>query len=249
MALAILSLGAAGALQAQDNNLYHKEFHQTYSLNTNGQLSLENINGNVQITGWDRNEVKVDAVMSANSQDILNRIKVSVNSSPNAIEIKTEFPHDNHGNWRVNYVLMAPRRAMIDKVDLVNGGIDLSHMLGDVRASSVNGSIHARDLSGAVHLSAVNGPVEASFVNGELSDPVSIESVNGPITITLPSGVHASVNASTVNGSIGNNFGMQVTGHLVGHSLHGTIGNGGAEIHLSSVNGAIKIRSSAQQVE
>lgn len=251
-AISVLLLGAAGVLQAQESNQFRREFHQTYNLNPTGEVSLENINGNVQITGWDRNEVKVDAVISAASQDTLDHIKVSVNSSPGAIEIKTDFPHgsfNHHGNWRVNYVLMAPRRAAIDKLDLVNGSIELSDMLGDVRASSVNGSIHARDLSGAVHLSAVNGPVEASFANGELSSPVSASSVNGPITIILPSGVHADVSASTVNGSIDNNFGIQVTGRLVGHSLHGTIGNGGVEIRLSSVNGPIHIRSSSQEVE
>ncbi|MGH9401935.1 MAG: DUF4097 family beta strand repeat-containing protein [Terriglobia bacterium] len=252
IALAVLTLGIAGIIPAQDNNPYRQEFHQTYPLNPTGQLSLENINGSVQITGWDRNEVKVDAVKSASSQDTLDRIKIDVESSPNGVYIKTEFPNhlfEHDGNWRVNYTLMVPKRAAIDKVDLVNGGLVVRNISGDVRASSVNGPIDARDLSGAVHLSAVNGPVEASFSNQRLSDPVSVSTVNGPITVTLPPGVHASVIAKTINGGIDNSFGMQVTGRLVGHSLEGSIGNGGSQIDLKSVNGAVHIRSNSQEVE
>ncbi|MGH9351292.1 MAG: DUF4097 family beta strand repeat-containing protein [Terriglobia bacterium] len=250
MALAVLTLGIAGVVPAQDHNPYRQEFHQTYKLNPTGQVSLENINGSVQITGWDQNEVKVDAVKSADSQDTLNRIKIDVNSSPNGVYIKTEFPNgifEHHGNWHVNYTLMVPRRAAIDKVDLVNGGIEVRNISGDVRASSVNGAIDARDLSGAVHLSAVNGPIEATF--SKISDPVSASSVNGPITVTLPSSVHANVSAHTVDGSIDNSFGMQVTGHLVGHSLEGSIGNGGTQVDLKSVNGPIHIRSNSGEVE
>lgn len=248
--LAVIAFGIAGVAQAQDQNAYKQEFHQTYNLNSTGQVSLENINGSVQITGWDRNEVKVDAVKSAESEDMLSRIKVGVNSTPDGIYIKTDFPHgmfEHHGNWQVNYTLMVPKRASLEKIDLVNGGIQIRNISGDVHASSVNGAVDARGLSGAVHLSAVNGPVQAAF--SEISDPVSANSVNGPITITLPAGVHASVSASTVNGSIDNNFGMRVTGHLVGHSLEGSIGSGGAEINLRSVNGPIHIRSNSGEVE
>lgn len=252
VAIMVLMLGAAGVIPAQDNNPYKQEFHQTYPLNPAGQVSLENINGSVQITGWDRNEVKVDAVKSARSQDTLDRIKIEVSSSPNGVYIKTEFPNhmfEHDGNWRVDYTLMVPKRAAIDKVNLVNGGLKVRNVSGDVSASSVNGPIDARDLSGAVHLSAVNGPIEAVFSNPGLSDPVSVSTVNGPITITLPAGVHARVSAHTVNGSIDNSFGIQVTGHLVGHSLEGSIGNGGSQIDLKSVNGGIHIRSNSQQVE
>lgn len=248
--LAVITFGIAGVVQAQDQNAHRQEFHQTYNLNSTGQVSLENINGSVQITGWDRNEVKVDAVKSAESEDMLSRIKIGVTSSPDGIYIKTDFPHDmfgHHGNWSVNYTLMVPKRAALEKIDLVNGSIEIRNISGDVHASSVNGAVDARDLSGAVHLSAVNGPIQAAF--SELSDPVSASSVNGPITIALPAGVHASVSASTLNGSIDNNFGMRVTGHLVGHSLEGSIGSGGAEISLKSVNGPIHIRSNSGEVE
>ena len=37
------------------------EFHKAVSLNSGGTLSLENINGDIEILGWERNEVEIFA--------------------------------------------------------------------------------------------------------------------------------------------------------------------------------------------
>src|SRR5271166_3340286 len=39
-----------------------EEFHHTYPLPADGRVELDNLNGNVHITAWDQNQVKVDAV-------------------------------------------------------------------------------------------------------------------------------------------------------------------------------------------
>src|SRR4030095_8224428 len=48
-----------------------EEFHQTYPLSLTGRVSLENINGDVQIKVWDRAAVQVDAVKRAHRRDRL----------------------------------------------------------------------------------------------------------------------------------------------------------------------------------
>ena len=45
--LALLLAASAHAQVTQD-------FHRTVPLSANGRVSLDNINGNVEITGWDR---------------------------------------------------------------------------------------------------------------------------------------------------------------------------------------------------
>ncbi|MGH9406635.1 MAG: hypothetical protein ACRD3D_12475 [Terriglobia bacterium] len=253
--LAGLAAGLALALASGASMLAQgvtREFHHTYALSAHGTVSLENINGNVQITGWDRNEVKVDAIEEAQDQDTLNRIQIHVESSPGGVYIKTEFPHDffaRHGNWHVNYTVMAPKAATIDKLDLVNGDAEVQDVSGDVHASSVNGHIRARNLSGAVHLSAVNGPIEASLGGAGFSNPVNISTVNGPITVSLFRSARVDVAAHTLNGAISNAFGWAVTGKFVGHRLEGGLGRGGARVELSSVNGSIDIRSESSEVE
>ena len=59
-----------------------KEFHQTYPLATNGEVRVENINGRVRITTWERAEVQVDAVKSADTQADLNATKIKIDSHP-----------------------------------------------------------------------------------------------------------------------------------------------------------------------
>src|ERR1044071_761022 len=77
------------------------EFHQTYPLATDGRVSLSNINGAAHIMGWDRNEVKVDAIKYAHRQERLDEAKIIVDASNNRISIRTQYPeHDNNWNWR-----------------------------------------------------------------------------------------------------------------------------------------------------
>src|ERR1044071_2935665 len=69
-----------------------EEFHQTYNLSPTGRVSLENINGGVQIKIWDRSAVQVDAVKKAYRRDRLNEARIEVNATEENIRIKTEYP-------------------------------------------------------------------------------------------------------------------------------------------------------------
>jgi hypothetical protein len=72
---------------------------------------------------------------------------------------------------------------------------------------------------------------------------VSLNSVNGSIVLVVPSGASADIKASTLHGSITNDFGLQVEdGQFVGHSLNGQVGSGGTRIRLTNVNGSIAIK-------
>ena len=222
-----------------------EEFHQTYPLRAGGRVSLDNINGDVRVSVWDREEVKVDAVKSAFSEDRLADIEIKVSAQPDAVHIRTEYRrqhlHDNPGG--VDYTLTVPRRARLDEFELVNGNLEIEDVEGEVRASSVNGRVETRGLSGEVHLSVVNGHLEATFDRPEISKPITLDSVNGQVILTLPGDASADLSASTVMGGIHNDFGLRSDrSGFIGHDLHGVLGKGGARIELSDVNGSIEIR-------
>jgi DUF4097 and DUF4098 domain-containing protein YvlB len=143
----------------------------------------------------------------------------------------------------VRYTLTVPRTVRVDKIDLVNGGLEMEGVRGDVRASLVNGTVKANGLAGEVEFSTVNGRQEVTMNGAEVSRPVRLDSVNGRIELTLPPDVNARLEASTLNGGIESDFGIQVHRvSVVGHQLEGTLGNGGTEIRLHNVNGSIGIR-------
>ena len=229
-----------------------EEFHQTYPLSATGRVNLGNINGGVKIKVWDRAAVQVDALKKAWRRDRLAEARIEVTSTEENIRIKTEYPEQNqsfHKDDRryenpaiVEYTLTVPRKATLESIELVNGPLDIEGVEGNVKASSINGPVTARGLMGEAKLSTVNGPLQATFTQLDESKAISLGSVNGSVTLVIPSDSNASVRAGTVHGSISNDFGMQIKhGEYVGHSLDGQIGTGGPRIKLGNVNGAIRI--------
>jgi DUF4097 and DUF4098 domain-containing protein YvlB len=241
---------ALGARASDHRGAFTEEFHQTYSLTPDGRIELENINGPVHISSWDRNEVKVDAVKWADSKDRLDEAKIEIDSGKDYLSIRTKYrDHDLTFNWgsrhnpaSVEYTLTVPRGARLDKIDLINGALDVTGVSGEVNASCINGRLEAHNLAGRAELSTVNGHLEARF--DQLSrSRVELSSVNGSVELTIPSDSKAEIEASTVSGGIDNDLGLHVNHHqFVGHDLRGELGNGGAHIHLSNVNGRIEIR-------
>jgi len=229
-----------------------EEFHKSYPLSANGRVSIANINGDVRISGWDGNEVKVDAVKRAYSQQRLSEVVIDVDSSADSVAIKTKYPERNqtfddrsreNSSASVEYTLTVPRNARIDNAELINGSLEISGVQGDVRLSLINGEAKASDLSGDVKISTVNGGVEANLARLNESKGVNISSVNGPIVLIVPASASADVKASTVHGKITNDFGWTVNeGQYVGRNLSGQVGSGGLPIRLSNVNGSIAIK-------
>lgn len=128
-------------------------------------------------------------------------------------------------------------------------------------ARTVNGGVEARDLDGRLDLTTVNGSVQfntlgtgkAQTVNGSITgklgradwaDTLELETVNGSITLDLPAGTDADVDARTVNGRIESS--LPLTLHEFSRrSLKGTLGAGGRNLSLGTVNGSITLKSGA----
>jgi DUF4097 and DUF4098 domain-containing protein YvlB len=246
-ALLALSLGA----RASERGSMVEEFHQTYALTPDGRVELENINGAVHISVWDRNEVKVDAIKSAWSKERLDEAHIEVNSGKDYLSVRTKYPdHDHNFNSgshnnpaEVEYTLTVPRNVRLDEIKLINGGLDIAGVKGEVRASCINGRLEAHNIAGRTHLSTINGELDARF--DELSgSSVELESVNGSLDLTIPSDSRAEVEASTVSGGIENDFGLHANHHrYIGHDLRGELGSGGGtQVKLHNVNGRIEIR-------
>jgi DUF4097 and DUF4098 domain-containing protein YvlB len=225
-----------------------EEFHHTYPLSAGGRVSLNNVNGEVHITGWDRDEVKVDAVKYAYTQDELNDVDIEVEASGSSVSIDTKYhSHDRnfgggrHDSASVDYTIMVPRNARLDEVELVNGPLEIHGVAGEVHASAVNGNVVADGLQSRTEISTVNGKSEVRF--DKVSDSIDISSVNGSLELVIPSDTKARVDLSTVSGGIENNFGFHTGRHSwSGHNLEGELGGGGPEIKLSNVNGRIELR-------
>lgn len=230
---------------------------ETFSLSSGGSVSLENVNGDVTIEVWDRDEVRVYAVKTASSPELLEALEVIIDADAGAVRIDTEYPssrgYQDEGrdhtkreqrHMKVEYTLTVPRYAVIDDVDLVNGNLLIDGVQGGIDAETVNGNIVVREGAGATSLATVNGGIELYVDRLAASERVDLETVNGSIDLYLASSVGADLSADSVNGSLSNDLGIAVAkGKYVGSSFKGSTGGGGAQVDLETVNGSIKVHS------
>jgi len=142
----------------------------------------------------------------------------------------------------------------------VNGEMRVRDLTADVRASTVNGSVEVRNVGGPVKATTVNGgvnvstrsgPVNASTVNGDIdvrmasltrTDDMSFTSVNGTVRVETPANLNADVSLGTMHGSISSDFPVTLSGRFGPRNARGTIGRGGQEISMRTVNGSVELR-------
>lgn len=122
-----------------------------------------------------------------------------------------------------------------------NGNIEANGLSSDVRAETVNGDVRIRT-AGFAQATTVNGSIVSRLGRSSFVQDVAFETVNGSITVETPDGLDADFRATTVNGSIDSDFQILVTGKISRRSVEGTIGGGGPQLRLSTVNGSIRLR-------
>src|SRR3982751_1712231 len=79
-------------VQQQDET---ERFEQSYPLNANGRVAVSNVNGSIVVESWERNEVKLEAVKTADSKETLDEVQIKVESRPDSFSVETDY-----GNWQ-----------------------------------------------------------------------------------------------------------------------------------------------------
>ena len=239
----------AFSLAAHADATVTEKVTQSFAVNSDVVISLENVNGDIDITAWDKAEVSLVADKRAKDDEGLHRLEISIDAEPAHLAIKTKHAKKSgfsfFGGWNdnssVRYKLMVPAAAKLEKIDAVNSDITVSGVRGPVSLETVNGGIEATGLVGDAKLESVNGRLRAEFASLGRVDHVSMESVNGRVEVTLPKGAGATIKTSSVNGS--SNIDQAIKLSKSGrHGISGDIGTGGPRITLETVNGSISVK-------
>jgi len=243
-----ISCASLFALALQVQAKVVDEVERSFDVDADSSLRLENINGGVNILAWDKNIIRVNAVITADDQDDRERIHIDMDQNSRGVHVETRYEKEsgwgnNHSSGKVEYTVMVPVNAELAGIDLVNGSLSIDGVKGEIRAELVNGSIEALGLADDSDLSSVNGSIRVSYQDKvNALDSVELETVNGSIKLYLPEDINASVDVDTMHGSIKNDFGLSADKNMfVGRSLRGDIGSGDVKITMESVNGSVKI--------
>jgi hypothetical protein len=219
-----------------------REFTRSYPLNANGSFELNNVNGTVRIEGWDKAEVEVRAIKTTPDTDaLLDMVAIDVDSKPDALSISTRYPQEEGVEVAVDYVIHLPRHAQLSHVTNVNGTLRVvnSESIGDLH--TVNGNIEIYEGGGNVHAHTTNGNVYLELKHQGDSRGAFAETTNGSVLLAVPADLPADLEARCMNGNFSSELPLALQGADQPRVLHGKLGRGGALIHLSTVNGAIRV--------
>jgi DUF4097 and DUF4098 domain-containing protein YvlB len=232
------------------------DFHWQGRLAAGKTVEIKGVNGDIEAEPASGNEVEVVAVKKARRDDP-DSVEIKLVEHEGGVTICAVYPSSGRGRNEcapgsgghmdsrnndvdVHFSVRVPAGVRFAGHS-VNGSIDAQGLDADVDVSTVNGSIEATS-RGVVRGETVNGSIRASLGDADWTGPLAFSTVNGSITIELPGDASADVRASVVNGDIETDFPLTVKGKWGPRSMKGTIGAGGRELQLETVNGGIKLR-------
>lgn len=210
-----------------------------------GQLNVKGTNGGIEVIGEDHNNISLEARVTAHasSKDEAEQIERQVKIITDGT-IHDEGPRPSgwfsRNGYSVDYRLHVPRHLSAE-LHTENGGIEIKHVEGVLRAETTNGGLTLKGLAGDVHARTVNGGVQVELTGeGWHGAGLSARSINGGISVTAPDHYSAHLVAKTVNGGISIDFPETVQGSFK-NQLDTNLGQGGPTIHLETVNGGVSI--------
>jgi hypothetical protein len=205
-------------------------------------------NGGIRVEGWDQPDVLVRAVVQtwgdsdAEARALLPQVRVNAAGST----VTADGPDRGDGRrgrgWSVSYRIWAPRQTALDLVAR-NGGVSIHAMHGESHFTTTNGGVTLDDVAGRVTGRTANGGVTVRLSGAQWDGAgMDVETTNGGVSLTLPRDYSAALEVSTVNGGLRSDFPVTLPdGRGRGHELRATLGSGGPQLKVRTVNGGVKL--------
>lgn len=251
---ALAALGGAPARPVQVD-----DFQWRRALAAGKTIEIVGINGSINASGTGGREVEVVAVKKGRKSDP-ETVRIEVVEHPDGVTICAVYPtparrepnecreggkgrnNSSNNDVQVTWTIRVP-----DGVKFVgrtvNGRVVALRLTAEAEAHTVNGDISVETTSWASG-STVNGSIDAKLGRVDWRGEAEFDTVNGGITVDLPAGADVEVDASTVNGSMSTDFPLTIRGKWGPRRMSGTIGQGGRNLSLSTVNGNMSLRRS-----
>ncbi|HMC59476.1 MAG TPA: hypothetical protein VKJ01_09815, partial [Candidatus Solibacter sp.] len=228
-----LVLFLAAAAYAAPGLAISKDFDQSYPLQAGGSFELQNVNGTVEVQGWDRDAVEVHAVKTAKVKESdLERVSIEVDAKPSAVSVVTRYPQNEGVEVAVEYTIHVPHGARVQHIGTVNGTLRIAGVDNIEDLRTVNGNIEVYEGGGAIHAHTTNGNVHlelarlsAGASGGARSDKgeATAETTNGSLLLAVPSDTQAELEARCMNGNFSSELPLSLETSLRPREIHGKI--------------------------
>jgi len=249
---AVLLAGATSFAFAQ------ADFNWSGQLGSGQTLEIKGITGDIHATASGSGAAEVHATKSARESDP-NAVRIVTVPHAGGMTICAVYPDvpgkepntcevgpNSHSNTNNNDVMVRFDVRVPAGVRFVgrtvNGEVTAEGLTGDAEGHTVNGSVKV-STTGLARANTVNGSLDVTTGRADWPDGAKFSTVNGGITLHVPSFLNANLKASVMNGEIETDFPITVTGAVSRRKVEGTIGSGGQNLTLSTVNGSIRLKT------
>ena len=243
-------------LHAQDRGVDIQSSHFSWKqkLAPEQVIEIRGISGDIRAEGYNGDQVEVQADKSGRDAD---EVRIVVVPSEQGVTICALYPsrdrdrentcesggghmnnRDTHA--RVDFRVKVPQNIRFIGAN-VNGAVEADGLGRWARVTSVNGSVHVTTAAWA-EASTVNGSIFARFGRADWPGRLHLATVNGKIELEIAGELNADIDTSSVNGSIETDFPITIQGRMRRNALRGTIGKGGRQLDMGTVNGDMEIR-------
>jgi DUF4097 and DUF4098 domain-containing protein YvlB len=232
---------------------------RSYKMAATGRFELINVNGKITAESTDGTEVIVEGRRTAKgrsdeqAKELLAKLEIREEIGESTVRVESRPPRFNGGfsGHEIEWTIKVPKGVIVD-LRTVNGGVRLNDLANEIHAKTTNGGVRADNITpSTIEASAVNGGIEfnlASPLDG--TDSVDLETVNGGVTLELPSESKATLAVRCVNGGVHvDNLEIareeQSTDFDKRRRLNGTMNGGGANVKMNTTNGGIHLSRSS----
>lgn len=211
-------------------------FMQEYECPENLQLTLSTCGGNIEVSGYEGNRVKVAFVVTKNNGDVVEMTldelqkyaSYTITKQGHKLSIVVDEIYKQ--NMSVGFRVQTPMLTACD-ISTSGGNLYVADLTGNQRMETSGGNVHLKNLKGVlnaqtsggnIHLEGLTGPTKVATSGGN----IDAKSVEGDLT------------AETSGGNI----------NLENHLGKTDVATSGGNIHLENLSGSISAKTSGGNV-
>lgn len=254
LALAAAGLAASSCIVAvvdtSDPSLFPGggEFRRLLPFQAGGTVLLDNSFGNIEIYGWDRNEVEVVAREAGTLRPGVYWLgfpgwggaqsRVQVDRFDGLLKIRTR--NQEGGARGLDFLVSLPVSVNLNPVHCREGNILLSGVYGQAVLDVRKGDVRVENFSGSLDASLGRGNADIELLDLRQGDEVRITSTAGDIILYLEKNAGVRLEASAPLGRVESDFDLGQK--LPDQKVKGQLGDGKAFISLAAAQGRISIK-------
>jgi hypothetical protein len=215
-------------------------------------LSVDNFNGPVSVSTWDRSEYSIELLIKAkgtttsqaekNLEDFVIDFDESVVQGEGRLVLGYGIPATAYNKYSVQVEAFLPADAVIDlELESSNGAMSLKDIVGgEIRLDTSNGAFAFDN----VYAESINAETSNGAISGDFEAPDAfISTSNGAIDLTLPCTVTGEYILRTSNGQVD----LSVSSSSdVGYDLDASTSNGAVSIGLPNLEYSVNQRTSKE---